>query len=114
MSLFEERERAFERLFVHEEETRFRAAARRDRRLAQWASRRMDHGMADADSYANFIVRLGAYFGDAGVCERILHDLDAAGVAVSEHRLRRLMDEWLAEEMAAITHPKADLRPEPH
>ncbi|MBX9760593.1 MAG: DUF1476 domain-containing protein [Beijerinckiaceae bacterium] len=109
MSLFEDRERAFENLFAHEEDMRFRAAARRNRRLALWASRRMGRSSADTDAYADFLVRLGAYFGDAGVCERLLHDLDAAGSPASQHRIARLMDEWLAEELSTITRPQPGL-----
>jgi hypothetical protein len=106
MSLFADREQAFERLFANEEDLRFRAVARRNHRLALWAARRMDHSVADAQAYAGFIVRLGAYFADEGVRERILHDLEAAGAPVSHHRVRRLMDEWLAEEMANATRPE--------
>lgn len=100
MSLFEDREQAFENLFVHEEDMRFRAAARRNRKLASWAGDRMGDSPRDAEAYASFIVRLGAFFGDDGVRARILHDLGAAGVPVSEHRIRRMMDEWLADELA--------------
>lgn len=106
MSLFEDREAAFENLFVHDEDMRFRAAARRNRRLAMWASRRMGRAFEDAEAYADFIVRLGAYFGDPGVCERILHDLDAARTPVSQHRIARMMQEWLAEELSTITGPR--------
>ena len=36
--MFHERERAFEAKFAHDEEFRFRVAARRDRLFAQWAA----------------------------------------------------------------------------
>lgn len=100
MSLFENREQAFENLFAHEEDMRFRACARRNRKLAAWAAARMSLPEDEAAAYESFIVGLGAYFADDGVRERILHDLDRAGVGISDHRLRRMMDELLAQETA--------------
>jgi hypothetical protein len=38
MTLFDERERAFENLFAHEEGLRFRALARRNHLFARWAA----------------------------------------------------------------------------
>lgn len=106
MSLFEDREQAFENMFAHEENLHFRARARRNRRLALWAAARLSLLEDEADSYEMFIVRLGVYFGDDGVRERILHDLNKAGVPVSEHRVRRMMDEWLAEASAQQVEPR--------
>lgn len=100
MSLFENREQAFENLFAHEEDMRFRARARRNRKLAAWAAARMALPEDEAAAYESFIVGLGAYFADDGVRERILHDLERAGVGVSDHRLRRMMDELLAQASA--------------
>lgn len=97
MTLFEQREQAFERLFVNQEEMRFRAQARRNRKLAEWATERMDAPPEDREAYVSFIVRLGAWFGEEGVRERILHDLQRAGNPVSQHRLSRMMDELLAD-----------------
>jgi hypothetical protein len=37
-TMFHERDRAFEAKFAHDEEFRFRVAARRDRLFAQWAA----------------------------------------------------------------------------
>ena len=104
MTLFEDREQAFERLFVHREELRFRASARRNRRLAEWAAQRMKTPAEDVRAYAEFIVRLGAYFGDDGVRTRILHDLEKAGSPVSEHRIRRIMSEWLSQCLPEAAH----------
>jgi hypothetical protein len=41
MTLFNERERAFENLFAHEEEVRFLAQARRNHLFAQWAAEQL-------------------------------------------------------------------------
>ena len=41
MTTFDERERAFERKFAHDEEMRFRAIARRNKLFGTWACDRM-------------------------------------------------------------------------
>lgn len=100
MSLFESRERAFEAKFVQDEDLLFRACARRNRKLAGWAGERMDLDADELAGYELFVIQLGAFFGDKGVRERLLHDLDKAGKSISEHRIRRMMDEGLAAEIA--------------
>jgi hypothetical protein len=40
MTTFEDRERAFEAKFAHDEEFRFLVTARRDKLFAQWAGQR--------------------------------------------------------------------------
>lgn len=100
MSLFESRERAFEVRFVQDEDLRFRACVRRNRKLAGWAGERMDLDADEIAGYELFIIQLGAFYGDRGVRERLLHDLDKAEKPISEHRIRRMMDEGLAAETA--------------
>ena len=39
MSSFEEREKSFEKKFVHDEELQFKVSARRNKYLGQWASK---------------------------------------------------------------------------
>ncbi len=101
MSLFESRERAFEAKFVQEEDLRFRACARRNRKLAAWAAERIALGADELAAYEQFILQAGTFYGDQGVRERLLHDLEKAGKPISEHRMRRMMDEGLAAEMAS-------------
>lgn len=114
MTLFEDREQAFERLFAHEEDLRFRACAKRDRKLALWAAARMSLPGDEAEAYEIFIVRLGAWYGADGVRERILYDLQKAGVPVSDHRVRRMMDEWFAQALAAQKEPPSSVSTAQH
>ena len=48
MTTFDDRERAFETKFAHDEEMKFRITARRNRLLGEWAARQM--GLTDAES----------------------------------------------------------------
>ena len=55
MTLFEAREWAFEQMFVHDEEARFRALARRNKLLGPWAATQIGLSGAKADAYVNEI-----------------------------------------------------------
>ena len=88
MTQFDDRERAFESKFAHDEEMKFRIIARRNRLLGQWAARQMGLSEAEADSYAKDVVR--ADFEEAGdhdVVRKVLGDLTAAGVDCDESKV---------------------------
>ena len=59
MTLFDERERAFENLFAHEEELRFRALARRNNLLARWAAEQLDLRRSERHAYIRSFCRWG-------------------------------------------------------
>jgi hypothetical protein len=98
MSGFDEREKGFEKKFAHDEETRFKIVARRNRLLGLWAAERMGLGKAEADAYAKEVV--AADFEEAGeedIYRKIAADLKKRGVDMSEHRIRKQMEELAAE-----------------
>jgi hypothetical protein len=85
MTQFDDRERAFETKFAHDEEMKFRIAARRNRLLGQWAARKMGLTDAEAESYAKDVIR--SDFEEAGehdVIRKVMGDLTAAGVDCDE------------------------------
>ena len=103
MSTFDKREDSFEKKFAHDEELRFKANARRDKLLGLWAAEKLGKTGADAEAYAKQVV--GADLeepGDADVFRKIRKDFDAAGVAQSDHQIRRTMEELLAKAVADI------------
>ena len=88
MTQFDDRERAFETKFAHDEEMKFRIIARRNRLLGEWAARQMGLSEAEAESYAKDVVR--ADFEEAGdndVIRKVLGDLTAAGVDCDEAKI---------------------------
>lgn len=92
MTQFDDRERAFEAKFAHDEEMRFRVVARRNRLLGQWAARKMGLTEAEAESYAKDVIR--ADFEEAGdhdVIRKILGDLTSAGVDCDEDRVEEAL-----------------------
>ena len=103
MTTFDRREESFEKKYAHDEELRFRATARRNKRLAAWAAEKL--GKADADAYFKEVMAADlTEAGDADVIRKLAADFAAAGVQQSEHQIQRTMDEFLA---AAVEEIKA-------
>lgn len=89
MTSFDDRERAFENKFAHDEEMKFRILARRNRLLGEWAARRMGLSEEETASYAKDVVRADfEEAGDEDVIRKVLGDLTAAGVDVSDTEIR--------------------------
>lgn len=106
MSTFDNREDAFEAKFAHDEKLRFKAHARRNRMLGLWAAGKLGLSGEAADTYAKSVIEADLEeAGDEDVYRKLKTDFDAKGLDISEHRLRRTMDEFLTE---AITSIKAE------
>jgi hypothetical protein len=99
---FDKREEAFEKQFVHDEELRFKAVARRNRMLGLWAAEQLGLSGADADAYAKDVVMAQLAEGDPGVFRKIRQDFDAKSVARSDHQIRRRMDELLEQAIKSV------------
>jgi len=89
MTTFDDRERAFENKFVHDQEMAFRITARRNRLIGQWAAELMGLTPEETEAYAKSVVQ--AEFEEAGdedVIRKLLGDLVSANVDVDESRIR--------------------------
>ena len=101
MTTFDKRGDAFENKFAHDETLRFKATARRNKQLALWAAEKL--GRTDLDAYVREVIASDlAEAGDEDLFRKIRGDFDAAGVAQSDHQIRRTMDELLTRAMAEI------------
>ena len=102
MTTFDERERAFENKFAHEQDVHFQAIARRNRNIGLWAAERLGRSGALADAYAASVVATGiAQAGDSIVVEKIRADLTAGGITVTEREIETRMTSLLGEALAA-------------
>jgi hypothetical protein len=96
MSSFEERERGFEKKFASDQESEFRAHARCNKMLAEWAAGRM--GLENVEDYVRAVVREDMEQpGEGDVLRKITQDLAGAGIEVRESEVRSRMDEFLAQ-----------------
>jgi hypothetical protein len=92
MTQFDERERAFEAKFAHDEDMKFRVIARRNRLLGEWAAQKMGLSDVEADSYAKDVIRADfEEAGDVDVIRKVLGDLTAAGVDCDEETIRETL-----------------------
>ena len=103
MTTFDDRERGFEAKFAHDEEAEFKALARRDRLLAEWAGARMGLKDRDLGDYVTAIWREDLkHPGDHDVFEKVSADLRSHGVAVSEPELHAQMERFLQQARAEL------------
>ena len=99
---FEERENTFEKQFAHDENLRFRAFARRNKALALWAAEMKGLKGEAADKYAEDFVGAQVGRSDDDVAAALSKDLAAGGIDLSDHRLRKRMDEEMSAALASV------------
>ncbi|MCT8998388.1 DUF1476 domain-containing protein [Chelativorans intermedius] len=103
MSSLKDREEMFERKFVHDEELKFRAVSRRNKRLGLWAAEKLGKSGDEAEAYVREVLRADLEeAGEEDVFRKIRRDFDAAGVQQSDHQIRRTMSELLAEAIEEV------------
>jgi hypothetical protein len=103
MASFDEREKGFENKFKHEEELRFKATARRNRLLGEWAAGLMGMSGDEVAAYAKEVVKSDFERpGDDDVLEKVHGDLQAKGLDTSEHIVRKHMDDLMSEAVRQI------------
>ena len=103
MTTFDKREEGFEKKFAHDEELRFKANARRNKRLGLWAAEKMGLSGPAADAYAKEVVV--ADFEEAGdddVFRKVRKDFDAKSVAQSDQDIRKAMIDLMAQAIEQI------------
>jgi hypothetical protein len=103
MTTFDKREEGFEKKFAHDEELKFKASARRNKLLGQWAAEKLGLTGAEVDAYAKEVI--AADFEEAGdedVFRKVRKDFDAKGVNESDHQIRRTMQELMEKAVAQI------------
>ena len=105
MTILEDRERGEEAKFRHDQELAFKVRNRRNRLFGLWIAQ--DHlGLSGeaASSYARDVVMADFEApGDAGMMGKVKADLAEAGSQVSDHMLRKRLDEFQAQARQQVT-----------
>ncbi|MFM5948444.1 MAG: DUF1476 domain-containing protein [Novosphingobium sp.] len=103
MTDFNDRERAEEAKFAHDEEMQFRVHARRNRLLGAWAAEKMNLSAVEAEAYAKAVVQADfEEAGDEDVIRKVLGDLTAAGVDADDARIREALGHKLVDARRQI------------
>ena len=101
MDTLNRREEGFEREFSHQEEIRFKARARRNRKLGVWAGEKLGLTGQALQDYAAALVERGLMVpDDEALAAELAEALKSSDVSL--HRVRRHMETFDAEAMAEI------------
>ncbi len=91
MTTFDKREQGFEAKFIHDEELRFKAIARRNKLLGNWAAGQLGLTGDAARAYANELVTADLE-NQSGPLRKVSNDLAQNGV--SEQQVAQRMEEF--------------------
>ena len=107
MTTFDEREKGFEKKFAHDQDLKFKAEARRNKLLAEWAGGKLGLSGEALEDYVKAVRKADlAEKGDDDVFRKVKSDLDAKGVGIGETELRKMMGEFLAQAVTQIESSK--------
>ena len=99
---FHDREDTFEKQFAHDEALRFRAVARRNKTVALWVADIKGLSPADSEKYADDFVGAQVGRSDDDVAATLREDLARGDIDLSDHRLRKKMEEAMTEAIASV------------
>ena len=98
MTTFDDRERGFEKRFALDQEQEFKAGARRNRALGEWAAGLMGLTPEETDAYAKAVVQADfEEAGDEDVIRKLVGDLLSANVEMDEARVRSALHDATVE-----------------
>jgi hypothetical protein len=107
MTTFDEREKAFERKFAHDQDLRFKAESRRNKLLAEWAGSKLGITGAELEEYIKAVRKADlAEKGDDDVLRKVKQDFADKGVAVEDAEIRDKLREFLSKAVADIEATK--------
>ncbi len=101
MTTFDKREQGFEAKFIHDEELRFKATARCNKMLGNWAAGQLGLTGDAAVAYANELVttNLQSQTGE-DTLRKVLKDL--APIGISQEQIAQKMDEFFGAALQQI------------
>ncbi len=93
MEKFDERKKSFEKKFAHDEELKFKVAAKRNKYLGQWVSQKLGYDSEKEKEYINSVIKADFQeAGDEDVFRKIKADLKDHNI--SDEDIRKKMKEF--------------------
>ena len=93
MEKFDERKKSFEKKFAHDEELKFKVAAKSNKYLGQWVSQKLGYDENKEKEYIQSVIKADFQeAGDEDVFRKIQADLK--GHNISDEDIRRKMNEF--------------------
>ncbi|WP_072391887.1 DUF1476 domain-containing protein [Hyphomicrobium sp. CS1GBMeth3] len=107
MTTFDEREKSFEKKFALDQDLKFRAESRRNKKLAEWAAGKLGITGEALEEYIKAVRKADlAEKGDDDVLRKVKQDFDAKGIAVDETEIRAKLNEFLSQSVSEIEADK--------
>lgn len=107
MTTFDEREKAYEKKFAHDQDLRFKAESRRNKMIAEWAAEKMGLTGGAVEDYVKAVRKADlAEKGDEDVVRKLVKDLADKGVKVADAEIRKQLGDFLAKAVADIENTK--------
>ncbi len=103
MGAFDDREKGFEKKFAHDQDLKFKAEARRNKMIGEWAASKLGLAGSEVEDYIKAVRRADfEEAGDEDVVRKISKDFQDKGVAVSDDDIRAQLSEFLAKAVDEI------------
>jgi len=108
MTTFDDREKGFEKKFMHDQDLKFKSEARRNKMVGEWAAEKLVLAATEIEDYIKAVRR--ADFEEAGdddVFRKVRKDFDEKNVSVSDQEIREKMNEFLARAVEEVEAGKS-------
>jgi hypothetical protein len=109
MTTFDERERAYEKKFAMDQEKQFKVATRRNKLLGEWAAAKLGLSGAAAADYVHAVVKADLAHPGHGANDKVRHDFEETGLALSECERRFALAEFLRSAVRQIEDAEAGI-----
>ncbi len=107
MTTFDKREQGFESKFAYDEELRFKAEARRNKAVAEWAAAKLGLVGDALEAYSKEIRKADLVEkGDEDVFRKVKADFAAKGLAIDDTEIRSVMAESFAKAVSDLESAK--------
>ena len=104
MSGFDDRKKAMEAKFAHDQEVQFKATARRNHRLGLWAAELMNLEGEEAQDFAKKVIHSDFEEpGDDDVLRMVEGSLTTHGVEITSEQVRAEMDRLMTKVMEELS-----------
>lgn len=96
MTTFDERDKAFENRFAHDEELTFKAIARRNKLLGLWAAEKLGKTGTEATEYAKDVILSDFESSGSGdIIAKLLKDFAHAKISITEKEISAELERLL-------------------
>ena len=92
MNKFSEREKSFEKKFMHDQELQFKVSAKRNKYLAEWAGLKLGKNDEQKQNYIQEIIKADMEeAGDEDVFRKVKNDFENSDINMDDSEIRNQM-----------------------